>query len=873
LTLKLRNELLFIRRIGRALCFTVVCFFSQGIFAQDNYGLAFNSFNVSQEKRTALEIGGNQPVCLSGNIDFSFDFYFLSGRADYFGYLFRLINNSGQNVDLLYNQKDLVFNTVVGGSFSNINFSIDSAKLYASWTNIRYHFSDNALSCFINGKLYKTVQFTLKDKCFRLLFGANTLREFSTTDVPAMVIRNISIRDNESPKYFWALNNMAASNEIEDSISRELAVVHNPVWQSQLHAQWQLLRAIDVKGNASITYNPANEAVYIVAQDTVYRLSVGDIMSTAVQSPFTNYRLWQGNQSVYNLVDSSIYNFYIDKNEIARFEPGRFAWDQKFDSVPNTEYGHSNKIYVREENALYIFGGYGQMKYKNRVQRYDVPTKKWEDINAGGDYFTPRYLAAAAKCGNDIYILGGYGSHSGDQLLNPGYLYDLVQYHIPTHTFKKIYSLPEPDTSLVFAGSMYIDSAVQTYYALCYDKGKYDTKLRLVKGSLLKPQYEFVGDEIPYSFHDLVSDADLFYSAHSKQLIAVTQLVNLEKNTQVKIFGIAFPPENFTGKTAVAHTSKYFYVVAGIVLLLLIYFFIRKKKEKIQRATLFRKTSKKPAAHGIEPFSETEYNHVVHSELTGKLLENNTPDFILHRENPVIVRVFGTLELLDEEGEDVAKQFSPLLKELFLVILLYTLKNGKGVTSEKLNEIFWENKTGKNAKNNLSVNIVRLKNILSKIGAIQIAKTGEHWLCEYDNKKVSIDLADYLALRTAYPAEHGKSYLDKMLYFLSRGSFLKQIEAAWLDDIKADVNNKVIDDLTEEIVRLDIKDDAEYIIKVAGCIFNFDPLNDDALRYKCQTLDRLGRHSIAKTTYERFAKEYRKSYGEDFQLSFNDILK
>ena len=234
---------------------------------------------------------------------------------------------------------------------------------------------------------------------------------------------------------------------------------------------------------------------------------------------------------------------------------------------------------------------------------------------------------------------------------------------------------------------------------------------------------------------------------------------------------------------------------------------------------------------------------------------------------------FGDFEIIDADGHEISNQFSPLLKEMFLVILLNTLRNGKGITSEKLNEIFWENKTGKNAKNNLSVNIVRLKSILSKTTDVHIVKNGERWECEYNSQKVSIDLADFLQLRSMYPNEHGREYLSKMLYFISRGAFLKQTEYIWLDNIKADVNNKIIDELLEESKYLNPDKDAEYIIEAANCIFNFDSLNEDALHFKCQTLDKLGRHSIAKSTYERFAKEYKKSYGEDFAMSFTDILK
>ncbi|HEY0298456.1 MAG TPA: kelch repeat-containing protein, partial [Arachidicoccus sp.] len=438
--------------------------------------------------------------------------------------------------------------------------------------------------------------------------------------------------------------------------------------------------------------------------------------------------LFQGNQSLFNTAENKLYNFYIDIKNVAEFANGSFIKSRSYDTVANTEYGHTNRIFVKKENALYVFGGYGQMKYKNEVQRYDFSKKKWEDVVVKGDYFTPRYMAAAGESGSHIYILGGYGSHSGDQLLNPGYLYDLMDFDLATHTFKKLYSLQEPDTSVVFAGSMYIDSANRCYYALCFDKSKYDTRLRLIKGSLVQPKYAFLGNAVPYAFHDVVSDADLFYSPSSRQLIAVTQLVDLGKKTTVKIFGIAFPPCPFV--TDVHAKSSFLFYILPIVLILLVlvwlYFLLRKRKHAKLQPAVENKNVVAPLKSPV--LAEVEYSNRVLMELTDKA-SFEPPSFVSERENSVQVFLFGNFEIMNAEGNEMSNLFSPLLKELFLVILLNTLKKGKGVTSEKLNDIFWENKTGKNAKNNLSVNIVRLKGILSKIGQIHIVKNGEHWEC------------------------------------------------------------------------------------------------------------------------------------------------
>jgi hypothetical protein len=45
--------------------------------------------------------------------------------------------------------------------------------------------------------------------------------------------------------------------------------------------------------------------------------------------------------------------------------------------------------------------------------------------------------------GEFAYILGGYGSHTGDQMLDPNYYYDLYRYDVKTD-HSKIYNLKSP---------------------------------------------------------------------------------------------------------------------------------------------------------------------------------------------------------------------------------------------------------------------------------------------------------------------------------------------------------------------------------------------------------------------------------------------
>ena len=105
------------------------------------------------------------------------------------------------------------------------------------------------------------------------------------------------------------------------------------------------------------------------------------------------------------------------------FANGQWAGD--FDPGRITEFWHANKFISSTDSSLYSMGGYGFLRYKNLVQRYSFATKKWELIATSGNHSPPRYLAALGK-GKDprfVYILGGYGSLSVDQMLDPQNFY------------------------------------------------------------------------------------------------------------------------------------------------------------------------------------------------------------------------------------------------------------------------------------------------------------------------------------------------------------------------------------------------------------------------------------------------------------------
>jgi two-component SAPR family response regulator len=234
--------------------------------------------------------------------------------------------------------------------------------------------------------------------------------------------------------------------------------------------------------------------------------------------------------------------------------------------------------------------------------------------------------------------------------------------------------------------------------------------------------------------------------------------------------------------------------------------------------------------------------------------------------------LFGDLQLFTPEGNEITKYFTPLLKELFLIIALYSIKLDRGVSSEKLNEILWFDKSEKSARNNRSVNIAKLKSLLDKMGDCHLSKDTGYWKIDIDYSKIMVDYHNYLNI-VSNKSKLNKQKIIQLTHITQRGNFLSNIEYEWLDAFKSEVSNEITDSYISFANSIKIADDPEFLIKLANDVFYFDPVNEDAMIIKCKALAHIGKHSLAKQTFENFNKEYKVIYGESFSRDFNSILE
>lgn len=809
-----------------------------------SHGLEFSSHEVVPEKRTSLDLTPSDPVCLRNISEISFDLKLRPNLETYFGYVMRLLTSNHQNIDLVYNQRLATFNFVIGEHITG-SFVIDTAQVFGGWNEFRLRFDEkkNEASFYFNNKLISRARIDLaKAPCCRIFFGTNGFEGFQTLDIPPMRIKDIRIKEDGKLRYYYPLSE-SKGTVATDQVEQKVATVKNAVWVKPRHQHWEQVAAFETKGTPSAAFDKKLEILYIVTVDSLYRLSLKNMSLSGMPYAQSREILPAGNQSIYDNRHDKLYNFYIDEKKVSTYDTASRSWDSSYTSVELTEYWQANKFLSPRDSSLYIICGYGQLRYKNTVQRYHFPTRKWTVVPTKGDTLMPRYLAALGinEKSDTAFIIGGYGSNTGDQAVNPKYNYELMSYSVQDSSFQLRYRLPEPTRQFCFANSLVIDAASQEYYGLIYPNHQFNSSLQLIRGSLHKPGYQLIGDSIPYSFYDIRSFADLFYTPISQKLIAITLYHSKENISSVKVFTLDFPPNPAEPiKTSAAEGRNYWlYMLTGIGIFAL-----------FGAVLLIRR--RKPTEETAAPLFEDE--------------GVKNPD-------TSAVYLFGQFEVFDKEGHDITKQFTPLLKELFLLLLIHSMKDGKGIASEELYDILWNDKSPKDARNNFSVNIVKLKAILEKIGEFHIGRESGKWKIDVLQEHIYIDYRQYIQLLNGHPPAISHAFISELLYIVHRGALLRTTHYEWLDPVKFDISVQVTDILLKYSSTADLHAEAEFIVKIANAIFQFDNLNEEALLYKSRSLIYLGRHSMAKETYEKFAKEYKESYGQDFGKSFIEITQ
>lgn len=820
-------------------------------------GLYFLAHTVDMEKRTGLNLTPERQLNLKDGFQLNFDIK-LREEGHTYGYIFRIIVNDSLNIDLLSNlwldrkHFSLVKNTK---EFYRAQIT-DIPDYLNSWIEIglKADVENQEITFSVNNE--KTV---IKNQIPNLrkvsiFFGRNNDSRLYVNDVPPMNIRNISIYNSKNNLIRkWPLLKHA-NDIVYDEVKNEKAIVSNPVWEIDKNVYWKKRGEILIDGlNPQIAYDEKKGRIFIAQNKELYTYSLHqntfDTIVSSKGSPFGS----MANSIIYNPQSEQLISYNINKEYLIKYDFNNKYWQLKNNEFYNTMIQH-NQIIAHDLNEIVIFGGYGVYEYNSLLCKYKLDNSGWK-VNDLSASITPRYLSAGGYMGNGkMLVFGGYGSKSGKQEESPQNHYDLNEIDVDSITCRKIWEFTDGNLHQTFSNSMVIDKEKNCFYVLAYDNDRNNTHIQLNRFGLDKPERVFLGDTIPYKFHDVKSYCTLFLNQESNELITILYYADKNDNTKVLIYSLSAPPLSRTeihqqapaenNDNWVIYISVAVAVIFVLVILVMLSYFLYKRSNN--------------KSEDIEDFF-SGYNQ---------------PSIYQTEKRTSSILLLGSFQIIDMDGNDITGQFSYILRNLFLFILINTLKNGKGVTSRQIDETIWQNMDKSNAMNNRNVNMSKLRNVIKNLPGISIVSKNSYWYITISDE-VFCDYAEILHLLNEL--EHSKNYdpdkIDRILELGICGGLLSNSTSAWLDSFKSEYSNSITDVLTKVSIEAARKNNYKLLLRITNVMLAIDSIDEEAIKLKCRALYHLGKKRLAKECYNDFCNEYQKIMDALPKLNFDDIIK
>jgi hypothetical protein len=164
-------------------------------FTQE-YGLGFSGAEAVKDKRTKLDLNHEAYYSFRDDFELSFNMRLRPTIQTHFGYVARILDKNGQNIDIIYNGPEShSLQIIYGQELTSISLPGNYPGLSQRWTEIRLKIDlkDKSLRLSLpDTSLVETdVNFNGRVK---ILFGANSFEDFKTSDVPAMNLNTITGR-------------------------------------------------------------------------------------------------------------------------------------------------------------------------------------------------------------------------------------------------------------------------------------------------------------------------------------------------------------------------------------------------------------------------------------------------------------------------------------------------------------------------------------------------------------------------------------------------------------------------------------------------------------------------------------------------------
>jgi two-component SAPR family response regulator len=821
-------------------------------------GIRFNSSESSIVERTSYNVFVHDQPKFSGNFIVEFDLSIIDSKI--FGYVFNIKDKDNPiSYSLAY-----IDNT--GGS-GELRLNLDGVKKLLSvpiekeligsrkWIKIVLSFNSisKEITLTVNNKRFSSIENEFNNKIIpEIYFG----KHGSVIDVPLMAIKDLIIT-NKNKKTLFNFNE-SNGKDVYDSNGDIFGEVDHPNWLITESYNWKLVSNKNFDKVTSITFDENNNRFIYQNTDTLSfydhtnskstfysfknKLSVPMRLGTSFLDPNEN-KLY-----VYELSDvlggkSTIGSINLNTPEY---------WTKNSSLKLSQQRHHHNGFFDPKSNSYLIFGGYGNQRFTNAFNSYDIKNDKWESVTFTGDIISPRFFAGMTEIGNqNLLLFGGQGNETGEQSIGKTYYYDCYKINLRTKNIKKLWDVKQENTKMVSARNMVLSKDSTSFYTIGYSEYNPSTFLQLYNYSIKDGSYKVFGDSIPMISEKIRTNANLYLNKTTNQFFCVTQEFEDDGSNKINIYSLNGQPVSKDNIYVAEKKSSSIIVIIIIIILLMsgvLYFLKYLNRIRKHKKDEFQVQIQKI----LKPNNKSKTNDIK---------ANST-------------YLFGVFRIISKNKKDISYLFSPKLKQLFLLLLFSSKqKDLSGLTSERIHSTIWPDSSPQKAKNLKNVTISQLRNILKDIDGLELIysnsryymELGNEFYCDYFNfssllGSLSDDLTDY-------------NYLSELTNLISPGKFLLSINNECFDKIKKDFEYEVLNIIPNQLKRLYTKKEYTTIIALTEILFSIDSLNENAFYYRIHTLNSMGLTLKAKKQFNDYIIRYNKIMGDNFPSTFKDIIK
>lgn len=860
-----------------------ILFFSRAIFTwagDDIGGLSFRAYEYSKDERTSFIIpSGNQDLKFGKYLSLSFDLK-IRQKGEHFGYVFRMIINNNHSLNLvLINpvKEDPYLCFIKDQQYLGKVCSQEEMNIY-KWNRVKIELEQEKDTLFIksNGLLISKEVYLSRHSSVRVCFGANKLASYTTSDVAPVILKDVRIGfAHDRIKYEWPLEQAISDTLLQDESQRMTAYISNPEWNINEHMYWKHVRTMSFSSKTYPVPDEVRSACYFITKDRIVKYDL--VRNAAVEYIFSPHidveRITNQFLSIPSKEGGSQLVYYDfekpDGENLSFFDFQTKNWSVPIRRNRKSSYTQHNRFFNEKDSSIVQMLGYGFHSYTRELNRISLSG----EIVRGelSDIITPRYLSAIGKTDSVVYIYGGLGNDLGKQEFGVSHYRDLYKLNLKDYSLEKKWVIPENTYSEVVASTLIIDEMKGMHAkGLFFIPGRFSSALVLKDLNLENGEEEALGDTLPYTFLDVNSHADLIYLPSEKCYYAVTVHQTEGNNYEANIYSISspvLPLQNMTIQKKSFALWKVFLACVCLIGLGAIGWRLRVVGKDKKRKTTFVSQQEVPQKEKVDFAVDDSAEEIQEGGLLYPTLETPVSNTI-----PGIYMLNG-FQVINRDLKDITGKFTPIMRQLLSVIILYSHHNNKGISNIKLKELLWFDKSEESFSNNRSVNIRKIRLLLEEVGDTEISSANGYWYF-FNKGHIYNDYmaANQLIAKMAPLNTVHKEDLDKLLSLASFGQLLPNMQFDWVDGFKADYSDSMIELLSK------LRDSEQYImndalrIQISNCILRFDSLDEESVRIKCCALVALKRMGMAYATFDQFTKEYKQILNEDFKYSFDQFI-